>query len=250
MSQLLHDRTQSRNLETIYLALAWCLPTVYTWLYFVSWAGTSAGQWAYSVGKIVQFALPALWWLVIARYLPNSAESSEPHWRIWFNRRDLTWGVTVGAAIAIAIFLLYTLWLQHSPVLDQLRPTVHQKLSQFSINSPAAFLILALFYSLFHSLMEEYYWRAFVYGHLRHLIGVLPSAIVSSIGFMAHHVIVVGVYFAPHWEQVAFFSLSVAVGGVIWAWLYQRSNSLLCIWVSHGLVDAALMTIGYLLAFA
>lgn len=41
------------------------------------------------------------------------------------------------------------------------------------------------------------------------------------------------------------FSVSVAVGGVFWAWLYDRSGSLLGPWLSHLLVDAAIFTVGY-----
>jgi membrane protease YdiL (CAAX protease family) len=40
-------------------------------------------------------------------------------------------------------------------------------------------------------------------------------------------------------------SLCVALGGVFWAWLYHRSGSLLGPWLSHALVDLAVMAIGY-----
>jgi membrane protease YdiL (CAAX protease family) len=45
------------------------------------------------------------------------------------------------------------------------------------------------------------------------------------------------------------FALCVAGGGVAWAWLYDRSNSLYAPWLSHLLIDAAVMAIGYDLAF-
>jgi uncharacterized protein len=44
------------------------------------------------------------------------------------------------------------------------------------------------------------------------------------------------------------FSLSVAVGGAFWAWLYQRTGSLYGPWLSHLLVDAAIFLVGYDLA--
>jgi membrane protease YdiL (CAAX protease family) len=45
------------------------------------------------------------------------------------------------------------------------------------------------------------------------------------------------------------FSLSVAGGGVVWAWLYERTGSIYPAWVSHLLVDAGLFVIGYDLVF-
>jgi membrane protease YdiL (CAAX protease family) len=42
---------------------------------------------------------------------------------------------------------------------------------------------------------------------------------------------------------------AVALGGVIWCWHFQRSGGLLAPWISHLLVDAALMLVGYLLVW-
>jgi membrane protease YdiL (CAAX protease family) len=45
--------------------------------------------------------------------------------------------------------------------------------------------------------------------------------------------------------MIPVLSASVAVGGALWAWLYRRSGSLLGPWLSHMLVDAALMAAGW-----
>jgi membrane protease YdiL (CAAX protease family) len=41
----------------------------------------------------------------------------------------------------------------------------------------------------------------------------------------------------------------VAVGGSVWAWLYNRSDNFYAVWASHALVDAAIFIIGYDLIF-
>jgi hypothetical protein len=122
---------------------------------------------------------------------------------------------------------------------------VRLKVTSAGITSPGKYVALGVFYSAAHSLMEEYYWRWFVFGRARHLLPQTSAIAISSLGFMAHHVIVLSVYFG--WSSFAtwFFSFSVAVGGAIWAWLYQRSGSLLGPWLSHLLVDAAIFVIGY-----
>jgi hypothetical protein len=37
----------------------------------------------------------------------------------------------------------------------------------------------------------------------------------------------------------------VAAGGAFWAWLYQRSGSLVGPWLGHLLADAAIFTVGW-----
>ena len=61
--------------------------------------------------------------------------------------------------------------------------------------------------------------------------------------------IVLGVFFPGRfWTAAAPLSLCVAVGGAAWAAVYQRSGSLLGPWLSHLIVDAAIMAVGYDLA--
>ncbi len=67
---------------------------------------------------------------------------------------------------------------------------------------------------------------------------------------MGHHVIVLWVYFPGRFAAaVVPFSLAIAFGGAVWAWLYHRTGSLLGPWLSHAIVDFAVMAIGYDLAF-
>ena len=93
--------------------------------------------------------------------------------------------------------------------------------------------------------MEEYYWRWYVFGQGRKIINVPTAIIVSSLGFMAHHVIVLSVYFGLFSFPTIFFSLSIAVGGAIWAWLYQKTGSLYGPWISHIFADIGIFWIGW-----
>ena len=82
------------------------------------------------------------------------------------------------------------------------------------------------------------------------LVPVTASVALSSLAFMAHHVVVLWVYLpGGWWTAVVPFSLCVAGGGAVWAWLYDRTGSLYAPWVSHLLVDAAIFLIGYDLCF-
>ena len=130
-------------------------------------------------------------------------------------------------------------------LMEAARGPVQDKIGGFGVDTLTAYLVLAAFYSLIHSLLEEYYWRWFVFAQLRRFTK-LPAAIsISSVGFMAHHVILLGAFFG--WDSPLGWSLAVAVaaGGAVWAWMYQRWGSLYPLWFGHLLVDAGIFWIGY-----
>jgi len=121
---------------------------------------------------------------------------------------------------------------------------IRDKVTGLGIDALWKYLALTVFYALVHSLLEEYYWRWFVFAELRKLIPLSPAVVVSSLGFAAHHVIVLGKYFGYASPLTWVFSLGVAIGGVIWSWQYAKTQSLWGIWLSHLLVDAAIFLIG------
>ena len=74
----------------------------------------------------------------------------------------------------------------------------------------------------------------------------MPAAIlISSLGFMLHHVLLLGTFFGYDAAATWVFSLAIAIGGAFWAWLYHRTNSLYPPWLSHLIVDAAIFIVGY-----
>jgi len=216
-------------------------PSLVTLVYFVWLADqpTALQQAAYSVGKILQFGFPVVW----VRFVQRRAISVVP-----CRPRDLVEGGLLGGAILLGMALIHFVWLRGglpAPVLQAIR----EKIAGLGVAGPARFLALGGFYALGHSLLEEYYWRWFVYRQWRERTGRRTAIVVSALGFAAHHVLVLGEYFgwgsAQSLFYVAFFSTSVAVGGVLWAWLYERQQSLYGVWLSHLLVDAGIFAVGY-----
>lgn len=108
------------------------------------------------------------------------------------------------------------------------------------------YVALAVFYALVHSLLEEYYWRWFVFGQLHTLVAPTLAIVLSSLAFTAHHVILLYVYLPGYvLTAVVPFALGIAVGGAFWAWLYQKTGTLLGPWLSHLLVNAAIFIVGW-----
>jgi len=72
------------------------------------------------------------------------------------------------------------------------------------------------------------------------------SDVLSALAFTAHHVILLTVYFpGQFWTAVAPLSLAIAAGGAMWAWLYARTGALYAPWVSHAVIDLAVLAVGW-----
>jgi membrane protease YdiL (CAAX protease family) len=220
------------------IAVALTLPSAVTWVYFIWLDGAAEGavKTAFGVGKTIQFLLPAVWVYLIQRERPQLARPQG-----WALLAGALFGLAVGAAMAA----LYFAWLKPAGLFDQPAAEVREKVKSFGVHSLAAYIALAIFYSALHSLLEEYYWRWFVFGQLARGCKLPAALAIAGLGFAAHHVLVLGLYFGWAAPLTWLFSAGIAIGGAIWSWLYRRGNSLAAPWLSHALVDAAIFAIGY-----
>ncbi len=223
--------------DTLAVAFAAVWPTAATSVYFVllAHAAPAVQQVSYAAAKAV-FVFPLVWVLAVQQ------RGLGLHFRL---RAGMFESLSFGFLVAAAVLVVYFLGLKPTGAMDFAAPDIRAKLAGFGISTPARYVAFSIFLSVAHSLLEEYYWRWFVFGQLARLARLPLALLVSSLAFMAHHVIVLGTYFG--WFSVAqvVFSLAVAVGGGVWAWIYHRSGSLYGPWVSHFLVDAAIMMVGY-----
>ncbi len=263
------------RLHVLVLLFAMAFPTVATWAYFIGADESSVAirQATWAAGKLAQFALPLIWVFVCRRTWPAcnrptpdvTVHEERPNSRSGdtvlevvrrsasqFTARSVAphmagvgAGLTFGLAVFAAMLLSYHLWLGPSGLLGDASAAIAGKILKFGIRGPLDYIALAAFYSAVHSLLEEYYWRWFVFGQSRQLMPWPAAALISSIAFAAHHVLVLSLYFGWNSWATWLFSLAVAVGGAVWCWIYQRSGSLVGPWLSHLLVDAAIFAIGY-----
>lgn len=220
---------------------AMTFPSLLTWVYFVALGGgdrvNPVQQVAYLAGKALQFGFPlAFLWL-----------GEGQRWRLRKPRFDgLLLGLGFGLLVAGAMVGLYLAFYRTSATFAPAAVLVRRKLGEFGLTSPAGYALLATFIVVIHSLLEEYYWRWFVFGRLRRLLPLLPAILLSSLAFMAHHVIVLHYYFPGQFVSAVLpFSLGVAVGGAAWAYLYERTGTIYSPWLSHLLVDAAIFAVGW-----
>ena len=223
------------------LVFAIVFPSLVTWVYFLALtdAPSYVQQTAYAVGKTIQFTFPLVWILLISH---EKIRCGPPRVNgLWL-------GIGFGLLVLAAMLFAYFLLLKPAGFFEQSSVEVRRKIQDLGGDTLWKYICLGFFYSVAHSLMEEYYWRWFVFGRLRQLVSFGPAATISSLGFMAHHIILLGVYFQFGSPVTYLFSVAVAVGGIAWAWIYERSGSLYGPWFSHLLVDAGIFLIGFDLA--
>lgn len=223
------------------IAFALLFPSLVTLLYFVVLASAAPAvqQSAYALGKCIQFGFPAVWVFAIQR---------RPLGWTGPTRSGLGTSLLFGAIVVGLMMALYRVWLNPSGYLAPGSPAgeaILAKVRGFGVGSVWRYAALGAFYAVIHSGLEEYYWRWFVFGQVRRIMPLWPAILVSSLGFMLHHVILLGVYFDWALVPTGLLSLAVALGGGVWAWLYHKSGSLVGPWLSHMLVDAGIFLVGY-----
>jgi membrane protease YdiL (CAAX protease family) len=104
-----------------------------------------------------------------------------------------------------------------------------------------------LFLAVMHSLIEEYYWRWFVFGRLKEVARPISAHLLAGASFSAHHVIVATQFFPLIWGTV--LGLLVGVGGIIWSMMYEKQQTLAGAWISHLIADLGIPSIGHKLLF-
>jgi uncharacterized protein len=216
-------------------------PLLMAWLYLVVLRGSagapsSAMAVVFGIAKVVQFTFPALY---VWRFEPSRLRPTLP------STRGLAWGVGFGLLVASAMFGLYFGWLKAHPLFAETPGKVNHLLQEMHCDGPTRYALLAAAYAVGHSFLEEYYWRWFAFGWLRRYVPTGLAIPLSALGFTAHHVVLLAVYFPGRWPLVLALSFGVMAGGMVWAWIYERSGSLYAAWISHGLIDAAIYVVGY-----
>lgn len=226
----------------ICLFIAICLPSLAAYGYFALFTSPKIVSTLYSLSKVIEFSLPLL-----VLYL--------------IDRKKLTWrkptateiklGLLFGSLMGGALLTVYAM-LKSYPFIAEVSPLVASKLVGFHADTPLTFLMLALFISVIHSLLEEYYWRWYVHQELQKIMNKKVSVLLSSLAFTAHHVIIINAYLPSsirNWGIIVFPSF-VFVAGMTWAVIYDKWKSLWIPWISHIMADMAILWIGYMLVWA
>jgi membrane protease YdiL (CAAX protease family) len=104
------------------------------------------------------------------------------------------------------------------------------------------FWLYAVLLSFAHSLLEEFYWRFFLFAAFKKHLPRFRHFLVA-LAFSLHHFVVTIFYF--DFKLGFILGWGVFVAGYIWTKLYEKENSLGAVWISHIIADIALMSFGF-----
>ena len=227
-------KNNSVSARRIIVAPAMVIPGIAAVLYFNVLDGMFAARVVYLAAKVFILLYP-LAFIRVCR-LPGKAFA--------FNVREASLGTAAGALILITGALglqLTALW----EVISGASEFARHKAETFGVllyYVPFAFII-----SFIHSLLEEYYWRWFVYGTLRSIVPRGGAHILAAAAFALHHIVVLKFFFP--WPVTLILAAAVVLGGVLFSFLYQRHDCVWGAWAAHVGADLVIFYAGWKMLF-
>lgn len=197
----------------------------------------------FGVAKILLMAAPVVWLIAVEKSWPRIPPF-----------KNLLWGKGIIAAHVSGVLIFATIAIVYY-VGNSAIDTSHfrHKIVQMGLSNLWIYLVGALYWCTANSLLEEYFWRWFIYQRLREIFSSSSWWAAVAIGlcgllFTAHHVVALRVYFS--WPITLLACLGVFAGGVVWSLLYWTYNNIYACYVSHVYADVIIFYVGYELIFA
>lgn len=189
------------------------------------------GRAAWIAAKVVLYGLPAFWWLAVER----RRISLSP-----LRRGGLATGAGLGLAISALILGIWFLFGERWVEGDHLREVAETN----GFEKLPGYLLIGAWVVFVNSLLEEYAFRWFVFTRCRTLVPAVAAVFLSATIFTVHHVFLLAGYgvAAP---LAIFASAGVFLGGLTWSWCYHRFESIWPGYLSHAIVDVAILWIGW-----
>ncbi len=234
------DDAQGRTWACVILAMI--LPFCGALFYFSILNESLVARGLYSAVKVFTVVWPivAVYWIRVRRRAAGPL-SSDRH------VIALPLGLLSGVVIGGSIVALFNLTPAKGYILE-MAPQLREKIEFFGVNSIGTYFAWCIFLAGLHSLIEEFFWRWFVFETLLTIVSRPTAYGLAAFSFALHHYVICWQYVSPIGAII--FGTAVGVGGLIWCWMVNRQGTLAGAWLSHALVDAAIFVVGYQVLFA
>lgn len=107
------------------------------------------------------------------------------------------------------------------------------------------FLFVSLYISFVNSLLEEFFFRGFVFTNLKKLFGRGLAYWFSAAVFSLYHAAMMIGWFSP--LLFVLVMLGLLAGGLIFNYLNEKADTIYCSWLTHMFANFAINTIGFIL---
>lgn len=211
------------------LLLLFIFPALSTWSSFTL-------QWwpqvLYPLSKVILVVVPLLFWC------RNGCSLATVCKRAGVVHSNGVLGVLSGVIFAVVIWCAWLFCFQSQ--LDG--SNIAAKLT--SLNLLEHYWSVAIFIALANSVLEEWYWRGFMYDQLvQRNLSPLVIVALGGVGFGLHHYFTLIVYFPL--SVTLFLTFSTMIAGGVWSVMRLKGLSLVDCYISHIVADFILLWIGW-----
>lgn len=154
--------------------------------------------------------------------------------------KNLKYSFALGIGLYLGILLVYFL-LRDFINLTNIMAMLDKKVSVNGDN----FLWIALYISIINSLLEEFFFRGFIFLNLKKISGRKFSYIVSAFIFSIYHVAIMGSWFSPIIFILAM--LGLFIGALIFNYLNEKEDNIYNSWIVHMMANLSINTIGLMM---
>lgn len=159
-----------------------------------------------------------------------------PKERMRLSKGALLLGITSG--VIFFIFIFGGMLLLHEYLLDV--EALRTLLVDWGFIGPGEIgLVLVLL--LLNPVLEEVYWRGYMFEKIRTNGSALTAISVTAVFYMLYHVLTVLQIFEVAYTLVAV--LPVLIAGLFWGFVRERTGSITAAIVSHGLADLGIVCV-------
>lgn len=111
--------------------------------------------------------------------------------------------------------------------------------------SKSNFLYVAIYISFINSLLEEFFFRGFIFLNLNKTISRQKAYGISAFAFAIYHVAILSNWFSPIIFIISM--LGLFIGGLIFNWLNEKNENLYSSWLVHMFANFAINTVGFIM---
>lgn len=156
------------------------------------------------------------------------------------SRKNLIYSLLLG--IGVYVFILFT-YLILKNFIDL--SNIIEMLSKNASIDKNNFLLIAIYISLANSLLEEFFFRGFLFLNLRRIGDKKFAYIISSFIFSLYHVAIMGSWFSPIIFILAMVGLFV--GALIFNYLNEKGGNIYNSWIVHMMANLSINTVGLIM---
>ena len=145
-------------------------------------------------------------------------------------------------SIGIYIFIIAAYFILKGFIdLDNIKTILDSSLSVNKDN----FIYVSLYISFINSLLEEFFFRGFIFFNLNKTMTLVMSYSISAFAFSIYHVAILANWFNPILFMVSLIGLFI--GGLIFNKLNIRNGNIYNSWLVHMFANFAINTVGLIM---